>query len=208
MAEADSSAGADGTSGADGVWDASRCAGTPHCPPRCPRFVSEDGRALVVRLYDEADRDALGEMYRDYDPDARSMGLPPADEAHIAAWLSTLVERGRNFVAVADAGIVGHAAYVASDDPEPELAVFVHQDSHDRGIGTELCRHALADAADADREALVLHVAPENQRAVHVYRELGFEAVPAPSADTKMRLDFGSPVPPAARPATDTGGGD
>ncbi|EMA08612.1 GNAT family N-acetyltransferase [Haloferax denitrificans] len=207
MAETDSSAGTDSAGGADGVWDASHCVGTPYCPPRCPRFVSETDRPLVVRPYDAADRDALAEMYRDYDPAARSMGLPPADEAHIAAWLSNLVERGRNFVAVADEGIVGHAAYVASDDPEPELAVFVHQDSHDRGIGTELCRHALADAADADREALVLHVAPENQRAVHVYRELGFEAVPAPSADTKMRLDLGSPVPPAARPTTDADGG-
>ncbi|ELZ74947.1 HAT (histone acetyltransferase) family protein [Haloferax volcanii DSM 14919] len=193
-----------GASGSDGFWDASRCVGTPQCPPRCPRFVSKDGRGLVVRPYDDADRDALAEMYRDYDPDARSMGLPPTDEAHIAEWLSNLVDRGRNFVAVADRGIVGHAAYVASDDPEPELAVFVHQDSHDRGIGTELCRHVVADAADAGREALVLHVAPDNQRAVHVYRELGFETVNSDGADTKMRLDLTPPVPPAARPTTGT----
>ncbi|POG55210.1 GNAT family N-acetyltransferase [Haloferax marisrubri] len=194
--------GPNGAGGSDGFWDASRCVGTPHYPPRCPRFVSKDGRGLVVRPYDDADRDALAEMYRDYDPDARSMGLPPERGPRIAEWLATLVDRGRNFVAVADRGIVGHATYVASDDPEPELAVFVHQDSHDRGIGTELCRHVAADAADAGHEALVLHVAPENQRAVHVYRELGFETVTSDSTDAKMRLDLTSPVPPAARPTT------
>ena len=42
------------------------------------------------------------------------------------------------------------------------------------------------------------------QRAVHVYRELGFETVSSDGADTKMRLDLTTPVPPAARPTTGT----
>ncbi|KAB1197806.1 MULTISPECIES: GNAT family N-acetyltransferase [Haloferax] len=179
-----------GTAGdGDGTfWDPSQCTGTPYCPPRCPRFVDKYGGGLIIRPYTPGDWEPLKEMYRDYGREHRSMGIPPIGEKYITEWLSGLVERGRNFVAVGDDGIVGHIAYAPRDDPEPEIAVFVHQDSHNRGIGTELCRHAIADAADSGHEALVLHVAKENRRAIHVYLGLGFEVVASESMDTKMRL--------------------
>ncbi|AFK19538.1 GNAT family N-acetyltransferase [Haloferax mediterranei ATCC 33500] len=169
-------------------WDPSHCTGTPYCPPRCPRFIDAQGTGLVIRPYEPTDWEALNEMYCDYAREHRSMGLPPVDDARVAEWLEGLTERGRNLVAIGDESVVGHVTYVPQDDPEPEIAVFVHQESHNRGIGTELCRHIVAEAVVEGLEALVLHVAPENRRAIHVYLGLGFEVVPSESTDTKMRL--------------------
>lgn len=193
--------------GGDGdgtFWDPSDCTGTPYCPPRCPRFVDKYGGGLVIRPYEPRDWEPLNEMYRDYAREHRSMGLPPIGDEHIADWLTGLVERGRNFVAVGDSGIVGHITYVPREGPEPELAVFVHQDSHNRGIGSELCRHVIADAAAAGHDALYLHVAKENRRAIHVYLGLGFEVVDSESTDTKMRLSLDQSVLSNTRTAPDS----
>ncbi|WP_396611253.1 GNAT family N-acetyltransferase [Haloferax sp. S1W] len=182
------------------LWDPSQCTGTPYCPPRCPRFVDKQGVGLVVRTYTEDDWERLHEMYRTYGTEHQSLGLPPIGGAQLTEWLTTLTERGRNYVAVDGDEVIGHITYAPYDDPEPELAVFVHPDSHERGIGTELCRHAIVDAASNGHEALVLHVAPENKRAIHVYLGLGFEVVPCASSETKMRLSFDTAALPTRGP--------
>lgn len=93
--------------------------------------------------------------------------------------------------------VVGHAVYTPTDDPEPELALFVHQDYQGRGLGTELCRHVVAAATAADRDALVLDVEASNRTAVGVYERLGFERVEdgadgvrPPAHGVRMRLDL------------------
>jgi len=169
------------------AWAPDECEGTPHCPPRCPRFVDESGDAWTVEPAGGADREALSAMYRDFDPSERAQGLPPIGDDRIASWLDGLLADGCNFVARSGDCVVGHAAYVASADAEPELAVFVHQDYQGRGIGTELCRHLIATAAAADRDALVLEVEPTNRRAITVYEKLGFERVTERSADEPLR---------------------
>jgi GNAT superfamily N-acetyltransferase len=189
----------DSTAEACSFWDAGRCAGTPYCPPRCPRFVDKYGEGLLVRPFEASDREALSAMYRDYAPEHRSMGLPPVTPGRIDEWLDRLLERGRNFVARDGDAVIGHAAYSPRSDDEPEFVVFVHQDSHDRGVGSELTRHAIADAAAAGHAALLLDVAFENERARHVYRKLGFEEVPSSSTDVRMRLSLDHPTASAVR---------
>lgn len=159
------------------AWAPDECEGTPHCPPRCPRFVDRIGDTWTVEPAGAADRNALAAMYRDFAPGERAQGVPPVGDDRITSWLDGLLADGCNFAARSGDRVVGHAAYVASDDPEPELAVFVHQDYQGRGIGTELCRHLIATAAAADRDALVLEVEPSNGRAIAVYEKLGFERV-------------------------------
>ncbi len=50
-----------------GFWDNSACTGTPHCPPRCPRFVDTPGVQPLVRPYEDGDFDALVDMYERLD---------------------------------------------------------------------------------------------------------------------------------------------
>jgi len=93
---------------------------------------------------------------------------------------------------------------VTTDAETPELAVFVHPDAQDRGVGTELCRHVIANAAAAGRDGIELHVETGNRPARSVYRTVGFEVVER-RGDLRMRLDLDRPVatevrwPPLAR---------
>lgn len=43
---------ADGEGTACTGWDSDDCAGTPHCPPRCPRFVDGAGTPLLILPFD------------------------------------------------------------------------------------------------------------------------------------------------------------
>ena len=189
------------------AWNPGTCEGTAGCPPRCPRFIDKRGAALLVEPLTPGRREALVSMYEGY-PDAhRSMGLPPVRRARVEEWLERLTERGTNFIARDGDRVVGHAAYSPDSSLEPQFIVFVDPDYHDRGIGSELCRQLIAYAADAGHEALVLDVDAANERAVYVYRRMGFEVIERKGSDLRMRLSFDEPIvdvvqlPPAERPA-------
>lgn len=187
-----------------GPWDHTDCEGSVYCPPRCPRFVDKTGTALLVRSYDPDDYEGLVAMYETFDPARRAQGLPPQTPARLESWLEIVLEEGKHVVAALDGRIVGHAFYTPVAHEEPELAVFVHQAFHDRGIGTELCKHVIAFAAAGGHDALVLDVEKHNRAAVHVYRTLGFEATDRRGREMHMRLSLSDPIatrvqrPPAA----------
>ena len=115
-----------------------------------------------------------------------------------------MLREANNVVAERDGELLGHAMYTPTDAAVPELAVFVHPAAQDRGVGTELCRHVIADAAAAGREGLELHVETGNRAARSVYRTVGFEVVER-RGDLRMKLDLDDPVatevrwPPLAR---------
>ena len=166
----ESSAGYDG-------WNSSQCRGTEGCQARCPRFVDKKGASWTLRAAREADADRLAEMYADISAADRAQGLPPVADHRRRSWVETLLEEGHNIVAEGPDRLVGHVVYTPVDEAQPELAVFVHPEFHNRGIGTELCKQIVAAAADAGREALELHVERHNRAAISVYRRLGFEVV-------------------------------
>lgn len=160
----------------------------PAPSPRHPRFVDKLGVRWRVRAADERDRDDLVGMYAAFDSTHRAQGLPPVLDDRIERWLDRLFADGWNVVAEGQAGIVGHATLTPADAAEPELAVFVDPDYHDRGLGTELCRHVIARAAATERDAVVLDVERRNRAAVAVYRHLGFETVETGRGELRMRL--------------------
>lgn len=43
-------------------WNNGDCTGTPHCPPRCPRFVADDGTTLLVLPFDTASLRDIGAL--------------------------------------------------------------------------------------------------------------------------------------------------
>jgi len=196
----ESSAGYDG-------WDSSECPGTKFCQARCPRFVDKEGASWTLRTAHEEDADRLAEMYAAFGAADRAQGIPPAVDHRRQSWVEMLLEEGHNIVAEGPNGLVGHVVYTPTDADQPELAVFVHPDFHDRGIGTELCKHVAAAAADAGREALELHVERSNRAAISVYQRIGFEVVDG-DHDMRMVLPLDDSVaasvraPPAEQPPT------
>ncbi|GAA0506194.1 Acetyltransferase (GNAT) family protein [Halorubrum aquaticum] len=203
----------DDTGAACGGWDGSECEGTVHCPPRCPRFVDKLGDRWTVRPVEPGDADRLIEMYGAFTIEHRAQGIPPAARKRRVEWVESLFERGSNVVAERGDRLLGHAVYTPTDVDRPEIAVFVHPDAQGRGVGTELCRHLIADAAAAGREALELYVTVDNKAAIHVYRTLGFETVER-DGDVHMALPLEDPIatevrwPPIVRDGPTEPGGD
>ncbi len=174
-------------------WDGNQCEGTVHCPPRCPRFVDKHGARWTVRFAGPNDIDRLLGMYESFGTAERAQGIPPADYDRRVDWVTGLLADGSNVVAERDGQIRGHAVYTPTDADRPEIAVFVHPAVQGRGVGTELCRQLVADAAAADREALVLHVETGNRVARNVYHEVGFRTV-VRHGDLRMELPLDDPV--------------
>lgn len=179
-------------------WDGSECEGTIHCPPRCPRFVDKEGDRWTIRPGALADAGALAEMYESFTQRDRAQGLPPVDRDRRVDWLESLLTDGSNVVAERAGELLGHAVYTPTDADRPELAVFVHPEMQDRGVGTELCRHVIADAAVGDREALELFVTTDNHVARHVYHTVGFRVVKR-EGDLWMELPLDDAVATAVR---------
>jgi len=186
-------------------WRSGDCEGSPHCPPRCPRFVDKSGEALLVLpLGDDDDREALVRMYDDFAVEHRSMELPPVGESAIERWLGYLHDRGTNLVAWRGDRPVGHAGFVPLYDGDAEFFVFVHQAFHGRGIGSELTRQAIAYAAAADHDGIVLSVERYNRSAVAVYRRCGFVETGGGVRTLEMRLPLSDPIADEVRLAPGT----
>ncbi|MFB6121807.1 MAG: N-acetyltransferase family protein [Halobacteriaceae archaeon] len=171
-------------------WDHTNCDGTAVCPPRCPRFVDDHGAIYHVEQYTDEHFEPLVAFYEAYPERHRSMSLPPLTRRQIESWLERLVSRGKNLLVFDGTTVVGHVAYSPRDAAESELVVFVGADYQNRGLGTELCRHAIAHAAADGQSSMRLAVATDNESAIRVYTSLGFREVDRRAASIVMALDL------------------
>jgi RimJ/RimL family protein N-acetyltransferase len=177
-------------------WTNADCAGTPYCPPRCPRFYDRAGTPLLVRPLRAEEVDRVVDMYVAIESTA--LGLPPGTRAGVETWLGRLRERGWNLVAWDGDRAVGHLGVSPTAGDAPEFVVFVRDDYQGRGVGTELVEAAVAYAAAGDYEALSLTVDPANRTAVSVYANVGF-AAEGGGVGYEMRLPLDGPVAEAVR---------
>ena len=96
---------------------------------RCYSIKDKSGRIIFLRPYEEGDFTSLAEMYDEFEPKEKAMGLPPAQEENRRQWMMGIVEEWFNIVAILENRIVGHAAL---DRPVTgnarEFMIFVHQD--------------------------------------------------------------------------------
>ncbi len=142
-------------------------------------FVDRKGDRVVIRRYvHDRDRENLIRMYETFSPDNRCLGLPPSTRIAIEHWVDYLAERGFALVAEIDGRIVGHCSIVPTEDGKKvDLSIFVHQDYQDRGIGQKLLRNMIEFARKAGFDGIMLVTERSNERALHVYRKLGFQVV-------------------------------
>lgn len=178
--------------GAKRYWDNGQCTGSPYCQPRCPRYIDKEGTPVTIRPYQDHDHEQLVEMYVNLDPVHRTMGIPPTRREQIEEWVSGLATKDVNLVALAHNRIIGHTVVASTDDPE--FVVFVHQAYHDRGVGTELTKQAIAYAATKGFDTIYLTVEAANRRAIHVYKKLGFEFTDDRRPELEMELELGKQI--------------
>lgn len=156
-------------------------------PPRT--VVDDQGRDIRFRRGTEADRPSLVNMYRDFHPEDRAQGIPPAREPQIREWLDTVGGRDHRTVLAAHEGdLVGHGMLVADDEGAYELALFVLREYQGAGIGTELLRTLLGLGQETGVERVWLSVERWNNPAIAVYEKVGFERVDSASFEIEMAL--------------------
>lgn len=91
------------------------------------------------------------------------------------------------------------------NDDEAKFVVFVHDDYQNKGIRTESIKQLVAYADEKDYETLALLVAAENQRAITVYDNLGFDVTERLTTEVEVELSLDSSIadcvhrPPAER---------
>ncbi|MCX8172859.1 MAG: GNAT family N-acetyltransferase [Archaeoglobaceae archaeon] len=148
------------------------------------------GEEFLIRKYEHPkDREKLIEMYLKYDPNFRCLGLPPTNPVAIKSWIDYLAENGFAIVAEKDGKFVGHLAIVPTERNEVSLTIFIHQNYQNRGLGQEMIKIIIEICKKANFDAITLVTERKNERAIHVYRKLGFEIV-APYFEYDMRLSL------------------
>lgn len=187
------------------AWNNEGCGGTPHCPPRCPRFFDREGQPYLIRLAAQSDRAALISMYEDLESADRSMGIPPTEPEAIERWVDSLLERGWHLIVSDGTNIVGHVGVVPAHESAPEVLIFVHQEYQCRGIGTELLKQTIAYARESEHAALKATIPSRKRQAIRVKQNLSFEITERYRGELELELSLEKPIadhvrqPPAAQ---------
>ena len=56
-----------------------------------------------------------------------------------------------------------------------EFGITVHDDYHDKGLGTQLTQHMIDIAREKGLKKVYLDVFTDNEKAIHVYKKCGFK---------------------------------
>ncbi|MCL9816882.1 GNAT family N-acetyltransferase [Natronocalculus amylovorans] len=153
-------------------------------------FIDRTDREMKLTPYDgsKEDKEALVQMYLDFDPSDRAQGIPPGQESRIRTWLDTILsDECLNVIAWDDQTVAGHATLVPDGDAY-ELAIFVLQAYQEAGIGTYLIKSLLGYGAANDVRKVWLTVERWNRPAVGLYKKVGFETSNAESFELEMAI--------------------
>jgi RimJ/RimL family protein N-acetyltransferase len=147
------------------------------------RFTAKDGHRVVLRTPKWEDLDELLELINSLvDEGAEISKNKKATREEEINWLANLiarVEKSETSFLVADVG----GKVVASSDVNPRtgyeshvggIGIVIKQGYRDVGIGTEIMRTQIDLAKKMGLKVLTLTVFASNERAIHVYKKVGF----------------------------------
>lgn len=153
-------------------------------------FVDKRGSRATVRSYRSPDLKSLLEMYYQFEPKQLAQRLPPRTEEQVQRWIGCLTQDGENFVALVGRHVVGHTVLCDLLDGRAELAIFVHQDFRNRGIGTQLLQLAERAALAGGYRQIWISVESSNLQAIRVFLKIGFQFTGTFDAESEMILDL------------------
>lgn len=138
----------------------------------------KDGRFVVVRDFQMADKERLVEMYASLSSEAVRWGMPPYTREVIDRWTSNL-QNLTILVAFYDDRIVGHAQLYKFPHSRRkgmcDLVIYLHQGFHNQGLGTAMLTELIQQARNERLHRINLHVIADNKLAVHLYEKFGFK---------------------------------
>lgn len=158
-------------------------------------FKDKLGREILIRAYEVSDREKLLEMYLNYNPQDRSLGLPPVGRVAIEKWVNYIEKRGFSIVAEHEGAIVGHLAIVEDESNKGvvDLAIYLARNYQNQGIGTEMVKAIIDYCKKVCYKKITLVCDRLNWRAIRVYKKCGFQTVLA-SYELYMELPLKTDV--------------
>jgi L-amino acid N-acyltransferase YncA len=130
-----------------------------------------------IRQATDSDRALILSMYEDFDRQGLTVGMPP--RTGIANWLDGLAT-SPNFVAVEEDRVIGHG-FVRPEDGTGEVAVYVHQEARNRGIGRRLLNTVVEEARHLHLDRIWGMTESRNAPMLRLARSLGFEQANDPN---------------------------
>jgi RimJ/RimL family protein N-acetyltransferase len=153
----------------------------------CRTIKDKRGRTVFLRPYEAGDFKGLSEMYDEFEPKGKAMGLPPAQEENRHTWMAGIVEEWFNIVALFENRIVGHAALdIEVTGNTREFMIFVHQDYQNNGIGQALTFSMLDVAKVMNCKEVWVVVDNLNRIAITVFKKAGFSFASEPDIERLM----------------------
>jgi len=148
------------------------------------RFTAKKGKILLFRPKKPSDTEMLWAMFSTLSETSISNLIPPYTRERIEGWTNNIdFNDVLTIVAVVEETCVPRIVGVASlkfnaqevFKHKAELAITVHDDYQNLGVGTALIRHLIKIARKKKLKKIFLTTNTENARAIHVYQKAGFE---------------------------------
>lgn len=155
-------------------------------------FIDKTGARSTVRSFRPQDLKGLSRMYIQFEPKQLAQRLPPRTEEQIHRWINCLAHDGDNYVALVGRQIVGHTVLCNLQDGRAELAIFVHQNFQNRGIGTQLIQLAKRAAIEIGYKQIWISVESSNLQAIRTFLKNGFQFTGSFDTESEMILDLTS----------------
>lgn len=153
-------------------------------------FTDKTGTRATVRSFRPQDLNGLLSMYYQFEPKQMAQRLPPRTEEQVNRWIASLTRDGVNFVAVVGRQIVGHTVLCDLEDGRAELAIFVHQNFQNRGIGTQLIQLARQAGIPMGYRQIWITVESSNLQAIRAFLKNGFQFTGTFDTESEMILDL------------------
>lgn len=140
--------------------------------------MSEPMSPIVIRALEPEDRDALWELLLCPGVQRETLTLPYISRAEAHERMSAPRDNRHTLVAEIDGKVVGQCALNAYGGRRAHVGAVgltVHDNYVGRGVGSALLRATIGLAENwLGLSRLELEVYTDNERAIHVYRSLGF----------------------------------
>ena len=147
-------------------------------------FTAKNGMKVEFRPKQSSDTEMLWNMFSTLSEDSVSNLIPPFTRERIEGWTSNIdYDEVLAIVAVIkeknEQRIVGSASLKFNPNEhskhKAELGITVHDEYQNMGIGTALVKHLLNIARMKKLIQVWLQVNTDNDIAVHIYKEAGFQ---------------------------------
>jgi len=137
----------------------------------------KDGREVTVRFLVLENKERL-EMFSSMSDEALKWGMPPYTREVIERWINNLPNL-IPLVAEYNNNIIGYASIYKYPHPRRkgvgDLAMYLHQDFHNVGLGTAMLIRLLELAKKDKMHKVILHVIAYNKVALYLYEKFGFK---------------------------------